>query len=177
MARNIEIKARPVDLDAVEDRVRPIATRGPDDLFQDDTFFNCRHGRLKLRDFGDGCGELIHYSRLDEAGPKVSDYVISPVADPDALRETLARAYGVLGRVVKRRRLYLVDRTRVHLDRVADLGAFVELEVVLKEGEPPEEGQAVARELMVKLGIEPRHLVTGAYLDLLGTPHRAHREQ
>lgn len=167
MGRNIEIKARAPDLEAVEARARAIATRGPEDIFQDDTFFHCAQGRLKLRDFGDGHGELIHYARADGAGPKVSDYSITPVADPDALRVTLARACGVLGRVVKRRRLYLADRTRIHLDRVADLGAFVELEVVLRDGESAQEGQAVARDLMATLGIEDRQLITGAYLDLL----------
>lgn len=167
MARNVEIKARVADLAAVEARARAIATRGPEDIFQDDTFFHCARGRLKLRDFGDGTGQLIHYSRADEAGPKVSDYVLSPTAAPEALREALARAHGVLGRVVKRRRLYLVDRTRVHLDDVEGLGAFVELEVVLGEDEAKEAGDAVARELMANLGIAGAHLVTGAYLDLL----------
>ena len=67
MPRNVEIKARVDDLDAVEARARTIATRGPEEIFQDDTFFACDRGRLKLRDFGDGRGQLIHYRRADEA--------------------------------------------------------------------------------------------------------------
>jgi predicted adenylyl cyclase CyaB len=69
--------------------------------------------------------------------------------------------------VVKRRRLYLVDRTRVHLDRVEGLGTFVELEVVLRDEESVEEGMAVARQLLEQLGIANDQLLTGAYLDLL----------
>jgi len=167
MPRNVEIKARVADLAAVEAKARAIATQGPEEIFQDDTFFPCDRGRLKLRDFGDGRGQLIHYARADEAGPKLSDYSIAPTADPASLRETLARASGVAGRVVKRRRLYLVDRTRVHLDVVEGLGAFVELEVVLRDTEAPEEGMAVARKLLDQLGIAQDQLVTGAYLDLL----------
>lgn len=167
MSRNTEIKARVPDLRPVESRAQAIATGGPEDLFQDDTFFPCPRGRLKLRDFGDGSGQLIHYDRADEAGPKVSEYVISATAAPASLREALARAFGVLGRVVKRRRVYLVDRTRVHLDQVEGLGAFVELEVVLRDDEAPRDGEAVARELMAALGIQAGQLVTGAYLDLL----------
>lgn len=167
LARNIEIKARVADLDAVEARARAIATRGPEDLVQDDTFFRCERGRLKLRELAPGVGQLIHYHRADASGPKMSDYVIAPTPDPAALREALARANGLLGRVVKRRRLYLVGRTRVHLDRVEGLGDFVELEVVLGDSESVEQGDAVARELMEKLGIEPSQLLSGAYLDLL----------
>ena len=167
MARNVEIKARVADLAAVEARARAIATQGPEEIFQDDTFFRCGRGRLKLRDFGDGRGQLIHYARADEAGPKLSDYSIAPAADPAALRDTLARALEVPGRVVKRRRLYLVDRTRVHLDAVEGLGTFVELEVVLRDSESVEEGMAVARDLLERLGIAQDQLETGAYLDLL----------
>ena len=167
MARNIEIKAAVRDLAPVEARARSIATQGPQDLLQDDTFFACAHGRLKLREFGEGHGELIHYRRADEAGPKPSDYSIAAVAAPGALRETLARACGIVGRIAKQRRVYLVDRTRIHLDRVDGLGTFVELEVVLGEAESIAEGEAVAGRLMTELGIGREQLVTGAYLDLL----------
>lgn len=167
MPRNVEIKARVGDLAAIEARARAIATHGPEDLAQDDTFFHCPGGRLKLREFADGRGELIHYVRADDAGPKVSEYSIAPTHAPALLRETLARAFGILGRVAKRRRVYLSDRTRIHLDQVEGLGAFVELEVVLREAESAEEGAAVAREVMERLGIADARLVTGAYLDLL----------
>jgi predicted adenylyl cyclase CyaB len=164
--RNVEVKAAVADLTAVEARARAIATQGPVEIAQDDTFFACRSGRLKLRDFGDGRGELIHYSRGDDTGPKPSDYVISATSDPGSLRETLGRALGTIGRVRKLRRLYLCDRTRIHLDRVDGLGDFVELEVVLAEGEGVEAGEAEARRLLEALGIETSRLVAGAYLDL-----------
>ena len=167
MARNVEIKARVGDLASAEDRARAIATSGPQDIRQDDTFFACARGRLKLRDFGDGTGQLIHYFRADEAGPKVSDYVISATRDPATLRDGLARALGVVGRVRKRRRLYLLDRTRIHLDEVDGLGAFVELEVVLRDGEAAEAGRAEAARIMVLLGIDESQLVEGAYIDRL----------
>lgn len=165
-ARNIEIKARVADLESVEARARAIASGPPVDLVQDDTFFACAHGRLKLRRFGDGRGELIHYVRADESGPKVSEYVISPAPEPEALHEALSRAMGVVGRVRKRRRLYLVDRTRIHLDEVEGLGFFVELEVVLREGESEDSGNAVAKDVMRLLGIAEAQRVRGAYLDL-----------
>jgi predicted adenylyl cyclase CyaB len=164
--RNVEIKARVEDLAKVEERARGIATEGPIDLEQDDTFFACAQGRLKLRQFGDGRGELIHYQRADDTGPKTSDYRITAVDAPDSLRETLARALGTLGRVRKARRVYIADRARIHLDRVENLGAFVELEVVLGDEESAAGGEATARRLMSLLGIDESQLVRGAYVDL-----------
>jgi catechol 2,3-dioxygenase-like lactoylglutathione lyase family enzyme len=111
--RNVEIKARVADLAVVEARARALATEGPVDLVQDDTFFAHANGRLKLRQFADGGGELIHYVRADESGPKTSEYVIAPAPSPDLLRETLARAYGTAGRVRKKRRVYVAERTRI----------------------------------------------------------------
>ena len=168
MARNIEIKARVSDLAALEQRVADVADRGPEGLFQDDTFFACPTGRLKLRDFGDGRGELIFYQRADQSGPKTSYYQIAPTDEPDALRQVLLEAYGSPGRVVKQRSLYLAGRTRIHLDRVEGLGEFMELEVVLGKDETADAGLAEARRLMEQLGIAPEALIEGAYLDLLG---------
>ncbi len=168
MPRNVEIKARVRDLAGIEDRARAFATEGPVDLVQDDTFFACANGRLKLRQFADGHGELIHYLRADDVGPKTSDYLIAAIAAPDALRETLSRAFGAVGRVRKARRLYMADRTRIHLDQVETLGSFVELEVVLREGETVESGEAIARHIMALLDIAEAQLVEGAYVEMKG---------
>jgi adenylate cyclase class IV len=165
--RNVEIKARVADPAAVEARAAAISDQGPFDIAQDDTFFGCRTGRLKLRQLAPDRGELIHYLRPDQGGPKLSHYVIAPTSDPAALRDALARALGTSGRVVKRRRLYLAGKTRIHLDRVDGLGDFLELEVVLEPGQSATDGQAEARRLMAALGIATDDLVSGAYLDLL----------
>ncbi len=167
MPRNIEIKARVSDFAGLECRASLLADSGPEAIFQDDTFFTCPSGRLKLRDFGNGRGELIFYQRADESGPKPSYYRIAPTDEPESLRKVLLEAYGSPGRVIKRRTLYLVGRTRIHLDRVEGLGDFMELEVVLAEDETPEQGLAEAQRLMDRLGIESDALVEGAYLDLL----------
>jgi adenylate cyclase len=169
MPANVEIKARIASVDALLPRARALADEDetPQLIHQDDTFFNVPNGRLKLRVFADGAGELIHYRRPDAQGPKLSDYLITAVADPDSLRDVLERACGLLGRVVKRRVLVLAGQTRIHLDRVQGLGDFLELEVVLREGQSADEGIRIARELMAALGVPDDALVSGAYLDLL----------
>ena len=167
MARNVEIKARVADRDALVRRAAAIATEGPVEIVQHDTFFRCDNGRLKLREFSDGRGELIFYRRADARGPKESFYVRSPTSSPDSLRESLTLAYGICGRVRKRRTLYLAGRTRIHVDRVEGLGDFVELEVVLAANESVDDGMREAYHLIAKLGIDVAALVEGAYVDLL----------
>lgn len=168
MPRNIEIKARIADVDALSPKVASIADKGPVEIIQDDTFFVCASGRLKLRAFCGDRGELIFYRREDRAGPKESFYLISPTTAPDTLRESLSLAYGQNGRVHKHRTLYLAGRTRIHLDRVEGLGDFLELEVVLEENEPSDVGIREAHGIMAQLGIDPSQLVEGAYVDLMG---------
>ncbi|WP_348764902.1 class IV adenylate cyclase [uncultured Salinisphaera sp.] len=173
MACNIEIKARVADAEALKARVAELADEGPWRIEQHDIFFNCAQARLKLRCFDNGEGELIFYRRVDTAGPKASEYERSPVADPNSLRRVLERANGLRGEVIKTRTLYLVGRTRIHLDHVAGLGEYMELEVVLAPEEASETGEAEARQLMQQLEIEPNALVDGAYIDLIEAGERA----
>lgn len=167
MPRNIEIKARIESVASLLPKAAAIATEGPIEILQDDTFFACENGRMKLRGFSKDEGELIFYQRANQQGPKESFYVRSPTSSPETLREALSLAYGEVGRVQKRRTLFIVGRTRVHLDQVEHLGDFLELEVVLQEGESTEAGVAQAHHLMARLGVEPSQLIEGAYVDLL----------
>ena len=167
MPRNIEIKARIDSVETLAPKVAAVATEGPTEIAQDDTFFRCESGRLKLRTFSATEGELIFYRRANEQGPKESFYVRTPTASPESLRECLSLAHGQAGRVVKHRTLYLVGRTRMHLDRVEGLGHFLELEVVLEANESVEVGVREAHLLMAQLGVEPSQLVETAYVDLL----------
>jgi predicted adenylyl cyclase CyaB len=167
MARNIEIKARIESVESMAPKATAIANAGPIEITQDDSFFRCEAGRLKLRSFSADRGELIFYQRANQHGPKESFYLRSPTSAPETLRELLSFAYGQLGRVRKQRTLFLVGRTRVHLDKVEELGHFLELEVPLAEEEPVEVGVREVEKIMQKLGIKPAQLIEGAYLDLL----------
>jgi predicted adenylyl cyclase CyaB len=167
MARNIEIKARVSSTEALAATVSALADAGPIELVQNDTFFRCPSGRLKLRVLADGQGELIFYRRADRQGPKESFYIRSPTSSPETLQEALSLAYGEIGHVRKRRILFVVGRTRIHLDQVEDLGNFVEIEVVLAAGEDAQKGVVEARSIMSRLGINQDQVIEGAYVDLL----------
>ena len=166
MPRNIEIKARIASVEALLPIAIQVAGSEPTLIEQDDTFFTVPQGRLKLRQFADGSAELIHYQRADDSAAKASDYVRVPVADSAALREALARASGLRGRIRKRRWLLLAGQTRIHVDRVEGLGDFMELEVVLREGQSDADGVQIAQALMHALDLAAAPRIAGAYVDL-----------
>lgn len=172
MATNIEIKARARDwprLLATAEALGVACTV----LQQEDVFFHVPRGRLKLRKLGDGSGQLIHYERPDVPAAKRSDYVVFSTPDPIMLERVLATGLGVRGVVRKRRRVYVVDNTRIHLDEVEGLGQFVELEVMLQEGEADAAGHAILHHWLARLGIDQRDVLDTAYVDLVekcGTP-------
>jgi predicted adenylyl cyclase CyaB len=167
MPANIEIKARVSDEENLTELIRKISDTPVEVIHQEDTFYQTPSGRLKLRTFGGGSGELIAYTRGDSASSNRSEYRIARIDDPRALGSALGSALGVRGVVRKVRFLYRVGNTRIHLDRVEGLGTFLELEVVLQPGESEEHGHATAAGLMKQLGLTGPDLVACAYIDLL----------
>jgi predicted adenylyl cyclase CyaB len=167
MPTNIEIKARARNFTDLRRRAETLSDTPVEVIPQEDTFFHAPKGRLKLRQLAPGRGQLVYYERPDQDGPKRSNYHIFETSDPTGLKTTLSLALGVRGVVRKTRYLYLVGQTRVHLDEVEGLGEFMELEVVLHPGQSDLEGQAIARDLMTRLGVREEDLLEGAYMDLL----------
>lgn len=166
MARNIEIKARVSDLARLRVRAASLAPTPSEIVVQRDTFFVVPRGRLKLRQVSDGSGELIFYERPDQAGPRESSYCRSACPDPTAVAAVLGRALGVRGVVEKRREVFVIGRSRVHLDEVRGLGSFLEIEVVLEDGDAAGGNERV-RELLTAFEVPASALVARAYIDLL----------
>lgn len=166
MRRNIEVKCRCADLDAVRRRAEALGARDAGVLRQCDTFFPSPHARLKLRDFGDGTAELISYRRPDTTDARGSNFVVCPVTEPAQLAEALAYALGTAGVVRKTRRLYLHRATRIHLDDVEGLGTFVELETVITD-QSDRDGHAELDEIAAALGLRVEDRVPVPYVELL----------
>jgi len=177
--RNIEIKARLADIHKAEAVAQRLAGPSPHArLHQIDTYFKVRSGRLKLRESsGDKPGaQLVFYRREDHTGPKRSDYELISVPDPAPLKSTLTSALGVFVIVEKDRTIYLYKNVRIHLDKVAGLGAFLEFEAVMPDGAPDEEGHRLLDSLMREFSIAPEDLIDGSYSDMLmKTPKKPRR--
>lgn len=167
MAKNIEIKASLDNVNFCLDTAKSISGSDPEVIKQEDFFFNCNNGRLKLRIFSYQKGEIIFYNRKNDCGPKMSEYYISETHEPDKLLQVLEKSFGIHGVVKKTRKLFLIGRTRVQIDHVENLGDFIEFEVVLSEDEDANIGKAEANNLMKQFGIRNDNLIECAYVDLI----------
>jgi len=167
MSTNIEIKAFVSDPDLFIEEVTGLADQQAVTLRQIDTYFHCPNGRLKLRESDGHVAELIAYDRPDRFESGLSDYQRLPVDRIEDLKTVLIRALGLRGVVKKKRWLYHYGQTRIHVDRVDDLGNFMELEAVLVAGQAPQDGHRMVRELMARLNIVDTDLVCCSYIDMI----------
>ena len=165
--KNIEIKARINNYNNIRDLVEKYCGSPIEIDNQVDTFFNTSNGRLKLRVSDSSKSALIYYNRPNTIEPKQSDIAITFTDEPDTLKDVLAKSLGVAGTVKKKRSLYLYGQSRIHLDNVEGLGNFIELEVVLKEGQTVIEGISIATDLMEKFYVQKKDLIDVAYVDLI----------
>ncbi len=137
-------------------------------LRQRDTFFRVARGKLKLREGADEArGALIYYGRESSGELQLSRYEIVLLPDPVAIRTMLAAALGTLAEVRKDRTLLMRANVRLHLDRVADLGDFGEIEAVIAEGDDPENSRAAVDELLTALGVARGDLIERSYFELM----------
>lgn len=176
--RNVELKARCADVEALEARAVGAGATPTAILHQRDTYFAAAHGRLKLRVerrepwpgwVGEDAltAELIHYHRADEAVARQSTYERLLVDDPDTVRTTLDQRLGTTVDVLKTRGLLLWRGVRIHLDDVDGLGTFVELEAVVGPAGDVDACTAGVAELRARLGIDDEHVVAEGYAALL----------
>ena len=168
---NVELKARDGNPDQTIARCVALGAEDKGVLHQRDTYFRGRQSRLKLREQGADGPELIAWGRPDQQEPKESTYVLAPVAAAEPMLEALEYALGPPVVVVsKRRRLFLWQGVRIHVDEVDELGTFIEFEAVLPSGAGEADLAAAhekVRRLRGELQIEDSDLVSVGYADLL----------
>jgi predicted adenylyl cyclase CyaB len=164
---NIELKARCQDIGGLREACRSLGAEGQEPERQLDTYFGVSHGRLKLRESLPSGAELIFYERADIAGPRESHYETCAVEDAEGLKAILKKALGVRAVVAKRRETFLIGHMRVHLDKVQDLGSFVELEGIVEDPAGLSEVDNEVREMKQALGIDDRSLLKESYSDLI----------
>ncbi len=158
MAKNLEFKVRYESLDALLPKLTDLKATYTETIQQVDTYFQNPKGRLKLRETDEADeGWLIYYERPNKLESRYSIYQLSEIAEPVALKKLLTAALGIKTIVKKQRSVWMYKNTRIHLDIVADLGEFVELETVFQgqsETDAAEEHQHVKTTLKLN-AVEP----------------------
>lgn len=97
-------------------------------LVQKDIYFKVKKGLLKLR-VERGTFTLIKYFR-DEKGKRWSNYELLKLNGKNP-EKYFRDIFEIAAVVMKKRKLFLHDNTRIHLDDVKGLGKFLELETLL----------------------------------------------
>ncbi len=164
---NIEFKAMRRD----DEKVREVLERynainfGVD--HQVDTYFKISSGKLKLRE-GNIENNLIHYFREEKAGPRSSNVTLYPVLNGSSLKEILTLALGIDVIVDKKREIYFIDNVKIHLDEVARLGNFLEVEAIDLNGEIGKGKLEEQCELFrCEFGVKDDDLLTCSYSDMM----------
>lgn len=124
---------------------------------QIDTYFVVAAGWLKLRG-----RDLVAYSRTDGH----CDYTIVEVSDAALCWDALSSLLGVYARIDKRREIWRIATAIVHLDDVAGLGTFVEVET-------PAADVTLHQRLLRRLGIDTLIPESTSYAELQHTATNA----
>ncbi len=166
MAKNLEFKVRYESLDMLLPRLVDLQATHRETIHQVDTYFQNPKGRLKLRETDESDeGWLIYYERPNALESRYSLYELCKIAEPTMLKELLAAALGIKTIVKKQRSIWMYNNTRIHLDIVADLGEFVELETVF-QGQTEHEAIKEHQHVKTTLDLNSAEPIAVSYSDL-----------
>lgn len=127
--RNVEFKAELRDIELARPICLELGARLVGTLEQTDTYFRIADARLKRRETVGEPTEWIFYQRPDISKPKLSQFMIYSEAEA---HERFGISPLPVWLVVKKSRdLLLYGNVRIHLDRVDDLGDFIEMEAMV----------------------------------------------
>ena len=162
---NFEFKARMKDEQRVREALKRLRARFIGTDHQIDTYVRVPSGRLKVRE-GRLENALIFYQRSNVHRARRSAVEMMLLPRRNSLSAILARAFGTLAIVDKRREIYFVKNVKIHLDRVRRLGRFLEVEAISRTGDL-KKIRSQARQFQKLFGITAKDIVAESYSDLI----------
>jgi predicted adenylyl cyclase CyaB len=165
----VELKAKVDDLAPIR---KTLTQHGADRIgvfHQIDTYYKVPKGRLKLREVKDKVdGELIYYEREDIAKPKRSFDFILKIPQSQVFKQILEQIMETKNIVDKIREIYHYKGIQIHLDKVKDLGSFVEFEYMTSQNPEQRKRDCLKLEkLRERLKIGSQRLESLSYSDLI----------
>ena len=165
MSKNLEIKARIQSVEVAISIAHNLNATYVGELRQYDTYFDTKHGRLKLRVINNDRCELIYYDRAETSTQRLSNFEVYPLNDAVALKKILESSIGIKAVVQKKRQLYLYQSTRIHIDEVVNLGSFLEFEAPVIDSLASAE--QMINFLVRKFNIKRNDSLLHSYIDLM----------
>ncbi len=164
--KNIELKIFLDDFKEITTLLKKTGARYKERLYQTDTYYNCKTGRLKLREINKRDFQLIFYQRPDRGSSRVSNYEILNIKRGrlKAIKSVLSKSFGEKNIIKKERRLWVYKNTRIHLDKVRGAGNFLELETEIKNSF--KEARAEHNEVINLLNLRKYKKYDKSYSDL-----------
>lgn len=177
----IEVKLPVKDFDVLYQRLLQIGFSFLKKYEQTDSYFNSKDYDLKRKDKALRIRRIVDpetgemWAQLNCKGPKLDHISMSrkelelPIENPDVMEEVLAEIgfLPVSCRVKKTRYDFSRGRITASLDRVEELGDFLELEILESGEEKREDGLKEIADVLADIGYRIEDTVRTSYLSML----------
>lgn len=164
MKKNYEIKCSLSDYKTLRKKILDSGRYVYSKENQRDIYYKVRKGRLKLRVINNQTGNLIYYNRNEKSGKRISNYVIFRTSEFKELSQLLKILYSVKIEVLKTREIFVRKNIRIHLDKIKQLGSFLEIEIT---GNNLNSSELQMSKLISQLGLNENQFIKNSYSDLL----------
>ena len=174
----VEVKAHVTDFEDVKNKLTEIAAEKIGTEHQMDVYFNAPHKdfaqtdeALRIREIPESEGKRIILTykgaKLDGVS-KTRKEIEVDVSDSEKMASILTNiGFRAAAKVEKDRVIYLFNDSIISLDKVHNVGSFVEIEKEAQEGENFNDAVDEIFEIYKKLGIE-EGFERRSYLELMG---------
>jgi len=176
--KNIELKILVNNFKKIKFLLKRIEAENIGKIYQKDIYYYCKNRRLKIRNIDNKKYELISYIRPNKTNSKISTYEIFNINSKKIklIKSLMEKKFTQRNIVEKKRDLWIWRNTRVHLDRVKELGYFMELETIVGNRHL-EEAKAEFDNIFKLLDLKKYKKIANSYSDLLSEKIRIYPEK
>jgi adenylate cyclase class 2 len=164
---DFSIKARCATPEEIEQRLKDLDALFVGEDFQTDTYFETGVGKLKLRE-GNIENLLTHYVREEHDGKMRTTVFLYEWNPSEEIKNQYTHSSLVIGKIVKRRKIYWIGNVKFHIDRFDNGEFFVEIEAIDREGTMGSEPiRQQAENFCQLLQIRKEDILKESYIDML----------
>ncbi len=163
MPTNLELKLKLKSHDSIKKILKNVKADYQGVLNQKDVYYKNKQSLLKLRiENGKEC--LIKYNRDEKGKKRWSDFDIL-YFEQGNVEKFLSELFKITAVVEKKRLLYKILNTRIHLDNVKGLGYFLELETLVFNNK--KDAQNRFEKVKELLNLDTKNQIRKSYKDLI----------